>query len=204
MKIIKTSNFDQQPILVVTETDIKHADVILTQGLRACFKPRIDRQDQWFAPGHGIDCQGTYVALPNAFSAGSFGNVRIYLNVLRSELAVSPEQKQLGVASVAEALRNEDGAVTVATIPPDRIVKVEIYDYDKKQFLPYSREQAIGHLGAEDTGMLPSVEEYQALLQQHASKLHLWPEKVEELVHQYKMAPLSEKTMLAKEMNNSD
>jgi hypothetical protein len=200
MKLIVTAALSSQPVIVVTETNEDGARVMLTQGLNRSFKPRSE-QSESFSPGRGIDTSGTYVAYPSAFSKGSFGHVRLTLGLTPSQMAVSPEQKQLGVSDLHESLRNEDGAVTVGHVSPSQIKQVEIYDYDTKRFVSMTPNEAITKLGVQSHRSLPDVNEYRNRLAPHADRLFLSPTKLEEVIHRYKMSPLSGKTMLADELD---
>jgi hypothetical protein len=155
-----------------------------------------------YSPGMGMDRSGTYVANDGAFTKGSFGNVRIHLDVDKDKLASSPEMKQLGRHNVDDVLNTENGAVTMGRVPKQAITKVEVYDGSTHKWRSYTGEQYLNSVGIDpNTPKLPTVGTYERTLQGVSGKLGLTQGAVADLVADYNSAPLDEKLFLAEEMD---
>jgi hypothetical protein len=189
------------PREVVTETDLEDADIIISQGLRPSFKPQI-AEVTTFAPGRGVERNATYVAEENAFSRGSFGNVRIHIEAPGNTITLPIEQTQLGVTNVNLALANENGAVISKEVAPQAIKKIEVRRGPGK-WETIGRKQYLKERGIADIPRLPSVPEYRVELTKRADELFLSPEKVEDAVHNYNRASLQDKWFEVRDFQQS-
>jgi len=178
---------------VITETEHDGAEILLSQGIRPGFKRKFPVRE--FAPGRGLDRDNLYVAFPNTFSKGSFGNIRLHLNIQKSQLQVSPEQKQLGVQNVLESLRTVDGAVTKGRISKRVFTLVEVWKGGSRW-----DQQSPSDFLAHPVPELPSVKEFQRAVRNRAEEFSLTPEKVSDLVTTYRRAKLKDKLFLAKDV----
>lgn len=191
---------------VITETDFEHADIFASQGIIPSFKPEIPEVRE-FAPGRGLDREGTYVAdAAGAFSPGSFGRVRIHLELKESNLGISKELKGLGYSEkdIVYALSGEMGAVTLGTIERDAIKEIEVYDYDDSRWVKFSPENYRVLRNIQDIPLLPTTEEFEKILKTKAVDLFLSEIKVAETVTTYRNAPLRDKAFFARELGYED
>lgn len=184
---------------VVTETSLEDADVLVSQGLRPDFKRK--RNVDVYSPGAGLEREGTYVAEEGAFSKGSFGNVRVHLEVDKQELDVPQELKQLGYSkdSLDFALKNEQGAITTKELPPSRVKSVEIYDHASGKWSSMSSEEYKKKRQIEGIPRLPSMQEYESQLRKNSEEWFLDESRIQDLLTGYNRAPLTVKLDLSKE-----
>lgn len=191
---------------VVTESRHENAAILVSQGIRAGLKPRINQVDE-YAPGRGIENDATYVSKPGA-NKGSFGGVRIHYRVPEEQLDVPEELKGLGwkkddpISGLEQALESENGGVVRGDVGPDRIQKVEVYedgewkDYSPKDYLSKF------HGVSGDVPKLPTIKEYRNKLQSIKDQLYLDDDKVEETVSAYAKADLQTKLYFAGEIDD--
>lgn len=178
-------------IHVVSETNREGAEVLLSQGIVPGFKRKIDVEV--FAPGRGLDRKNLYVMSDNVTDRGSYGPVRLHLNIDFDDLAVSPEQKRLGVTDVMTALNTMDGAVTQGRQPPS------VFKYaDVSSNGSWKRLRPREFL-AREVPVLPTPREYGRGIEARADEWFLSPRKVRDLVADYAVASLDDKINLARE-----
>lgn len=124
--------FDALPgtamIWVFHATDSKTADEILKNGLMISNKRSNLARTRYeqgeyaeFAPGRGLS-HGTYVGA-NPQDVSGYGRRILAFYVQKSQIGVSPEQKELGEKSIGNALALGD-AVLLSDVPPENIFEV--------------------------------------------------------------------------------
>lgn len=188
----------QESVSVVTETDLEHALILLSQGVEPSFKAKIPIYV--YGPGKGIDRENLYVSHPTAWSKGGYGNIRLHLRLNQNQLQIPHELKQMGYTNndLEFALKSTDGAVTKGNISPTAFEKVEIYDNGKWESM--SPKEFMAKHGYLNTPKLPTAEEYKKAIQANAEKWFLNSEKIVDLTIQYSRAGLSDKIELAQEV----
>lgn len=188
---------------VFHETNHDYADIIVTQGIRPDFKR--ERNITEFGPGAGID-RGAYVAEEGAFSKGSFGKVRVYMDIHEDQLDVPTEAKQLGYEKGREvagqqsldyALKNENGAVTTGEVHPSAIKRIEVYEGSK--WISKSPEEYKSERGISDIPRLPSMAYYEKTLRDNADRWSLSERSIQQSITDYNRASLSDKHYLAQD-----
>jgi SPP1 gp7 family putative phage head morphogenesis protein len=189
---------------VVTEGSHEAAEILLSQGIRPDFKR--ERVVSEFAPGAGLEREGAYVARENAFSKGSFGPVRMHLNVPESKLDVPQEMKQLGYEKGKEVagkesldyvLGTENGGVTKGEIAPEAFHKVEVYQNGKWESMTPAEYLASREVA--EVPRLPGMKEYEASLRKHADEWGLKEHNIQKLLTDYNRAKLTDKHYLAQD-----
>lgn len=190
---------------VVTESDHHNAAILASQGVKSGLKPRVNQVEE-FAPGRGLENDATYVSAPDA-NRGSFGDVRIHLDVPDDQLDVPLEQKQLGwdkenkISGLEQSLKSEHGGVIRGNVGRDHISHIEVNYSGKWQSMSIDEYLAKHHGLSSNVRELPTIEEYATRLEKHAKRLNLSKRNIDSTVSAYAKADLKSKVEFADELD---
>lgn len=185
---------------VVTETGHKNAAVLVSQGIRAGLKPRINPVDE-YAPGRGVEINATYVKAPDA-ERGNYGNVRIHYDVPAEQLDVPEELKQSGwkPEEAEKALQSNDGAVVRGDVPPAGVSKVEVYNEGNWDTYTPAEYLEQFHQVTGEVPRLPTIAEYREELLKHQDFLGVPVDKIEDTVGEYARSTLDDKLFFVNDL----